>query len=155
MSVHDYIPILEAAAIAARSGVQCELVHVMVRQEEEMLISIATTDSAPTVAVIEQGKPGSMLLSKREETGPDRWDYPLHREGCRDQLAMYLSAGSRSALVVCAPVAVGHLVRFGWRDMTGDPIPIVVSKATVSSAIQSVLTPVSDGRLKADAYGLS
>lgn len=138
MATHDYMPLAEAFAKAETRDVQCNLVHIIIRQEEEMIVSVNTNDSDPTVALIEQGRPGSRLLLQRQESGPDRWDYPVHREAFRDQLALQLVANHRSALVVCAPFAIAHLVTFGWRDMTGEPIPVVVGRQAFQDALTSL-----------------
>ena len=104
----------------------------------EILVSVTTTDPDPTVAAIEQGLRGSTLLSERDQSGPERWDYSWQREVAREQLAIRLTGEHGSAVVMCTPVAFAHLATFGWQEPTGDPIPVLVSRESLDAALRSL-----------------
>ena len=134
----DLVPLLDAVAMARDAGCRSDVVHLVHWEPQETLVSVTTTDLDPTVAAVEQGRGGSTLLSERDQSGPERWDYSWHREVAREQLAIRLTSGHGSALVTCTSVAFGHLKTFGWQGPTGDPIPVFVSRDSLVAALRSL-----------------
>jgi hypothetical protein len=133
----QFIPLLDAVARAAARGVTAELLSGVEMRPHELSVSLTTADSEPELVLHTHDAHHSHadeLIEKREQSGIDRWDYPLPVNCWRDRLILRLSDGGVSHDVTALPAA--HAIVFTrWTDDPTVVVPALVRADEFNSAL--------------------
>lgn len=145
---NSHVSLLDAIALASRLGITAELLSGVEIQPHNLLISLTTSDPDPLVAVRwhdSSPHPVDELLSSREASGVDRWDYPFSVHCVRDRLVLRLSRGGATCDVPVIPAVPAILYTHGWRDDPTLLAPASVYGDALSAALRTLASETASG----------
>lgn len=147
----ETLTIAEAMRLAAAHGLSASLVVQVAPSEREFLVTVVTSDPKPVLSVREigRGPERDMLLSAREQSGPDRWDYPARIAVPHERLAVELSLGESSVAVPCHSAALSILAHHGWPSdgimPSGKSAPVRIDATAFRDAVTRLgQVPISE-----------
>ena len=130
------IPLGEALSLAARNGVGASIRCGIVLSTREVLVGLTTVDNAPMLTIRDDSGGSERWLVAREQSGPDRWDYPASFLQRSERYFLRLTMADRFEDVEFEPAAVAVMSEYGWTDdvsLTGEAI---VERRTLAAAFQ-------------------
>lgn len=133
----EFIPLLDAVARATARGIAAELMSGVEMRPHDLSVSLTSADKEPMLVVSAHGaRPGQAdeLLETREQSGADRWDYPLSVSCWRDRLILRLSRGGISHDVIALPAA-SAIAFTRWTDDPTVVVPTLVRAETFNAAL--------------------
>lgn len=142
------IRVADAIVLASSRGIVVSLVHVFCERRRDVRVGLTTIDPDPLVTMTSrEGK--EAWLTHREQTGPERWDYPVHDVELQDSLELRLSAGAVVETLSLRPAPFTVIEEQGVHWDIPTPVHAFIDRSTFEKALET-LTPLRNSH--DDAY---
>ena len=109
------LTLTEAFRRATIEGVECRLMVGVAERSRVLRVSVSTSDADPMLTLaVDDGR--EELLSDREQSAPDRWDYFSSNDELAAKHFVRLSRGGAHRDVVLLNAARAIIATHGWTN---------------------------------------
>jgi hypothetical protein len=137
------LTLIEAIDRARAVGLAIRVMAGFASHTHELLISLDTIDPEPTVSARIDRSSSGILLSEREQSGPERWEYPHSIDEYQDRFFLRICGAGSCFDVPVLPAVIGIVERYGLVEDLALSAPARVDRRTFDRAIASL---TRDGR---------
>lgn len=140
VSVESPVELMTAADAVAEvecAGLRAEIYCGLRVADEHFSVAVSTVDPDPTISLrLPARERGSaMLLSVREQFGPESWDNPARLQRVTDRLFLRIWKGDEYLDVPAFSTAATLLIRLGWSDDARRVTPLSFSESAIRDAL--------------------
>jgi hypothetical protein len=129
------LTLIEAIDRARAVGLAASVLAGFASHTHELLISLDTIDPEPTVSLRIDRSVSGILLSEREQSGPERWEYSHSIDEYQDRFFLRICGAVGCIDVPILPAVIGIVERYGLVEDLELSTPARVKRKAFESAI--------------------
>lgn len=136
-AVLELMTAAEAIAEVERAGLRSEIYCGLGLADEHFSVAVSTIDPDPTISVRlpGRGRGSDMLLSDRQQFGPESWDYPAHLQRVSERVLLRIWSGQEYRDVPAVSAVAALFARLGWSDDAQRVTPLSFSASGIREAL--------------------
>jgi hypothetical protein len=136
---HEPLTLIEAIDHARAAGLTVEIMAGFASRTHDLLISLETIDPEPGLSLRIDRARSAVLLSEREQSGPERWEYPHSLTQYQDRFVLRVAGREGAVDMPFLPAAFGVVERYGLVEDVTHAVPARVKREEFERAV-AVLT---------------
>jgi hypothetical protein len=135
------LTVIEAIDHARAAGLTVEIMAGFASRTHELLISLETVDPDPGLSLRIDRARSAVLLSEREQSGPERWEYPYSLAQYQDRFFLRVAGREGAVDIPFLPAAFGIVERYGLVEDVAHAAPARVDRQEFERAITALSAP--------------
>jgi len=139
------LTLVEAIDLARAHGLTVDVMAGFASRTHELLVSLETIDPDPSLSLRVDRTNSAELLSNRDQSGPERWDYPHTSTEYQDRIFLRIVGEGTTIDLPLLPAVLGIVERYGLDEDLALAAPGRVDRKEFERAI-TLLMPAEQGQ---------